>query len=123
MIQPIIALIVIAFFVIKLFLQKQKGQIQKNEFILWLVFWIIAAILIAFIKQIDQLVSNLGFSGSGIQVIFYLGVVILFYFIFKIRLRLAKMDQNITKITTKVAIDRVEKEPGEKPTTNHQVVN
>ncbi|MFH1413013.1 MAG: DUF2304 family protein [bacterium] len=103
MIQEIFALIVIAFFIIKLFWQKQKKQIQRNEFIVWLIFWLIAALLIIFLKQIDQLVSGLGFTGTGIQVIFYFGIVLLFYLIFRIRLRLARIEKNITKIVEKTA--------------------
>ena len=105
MAQQILALIVIAFFLIKIFWQYKNQAIQKNEFSFWLVFWLLAAIIIIFLKKLDLLVAQLGFSGSGIQVIFYLGVVMLFYLIFRLRLRLAKMDQNISRLVEAIAID------------------
>lgn len=107
MFQSIIALIIIAFFLLKLIRQKQNKQIQNSEFIMWLCFWLLAALLIIFLKNIDQLVSGLGFSGSGIQIMFYISVVILFYFIFRIRLRLAKLDKTISKVVEKVALEQV----------------
>ena len=70
----------------------------------WLVFWLLAAFAIVFIKKLDAFVAGLGFSGSGIEVLLYLGVVLLFYFIFRLRLRLEKIEGNITKIVRKLAL-------------------
>jgi len=105
MFQEIIALIIIAFFLFKLFWQKKNQQIQKSEFIFWLIFWIMAALIILLIKQIDLLVAQLGFTGSGIDVAFYLGVALLFYLIFRVRLKMAKLDKQITKLVEKIALN------------------
>lgn len=105
MLQQVIALIIIAFFLARLFWQKQKQQIKGGEFLFWLFFWMIAAIAIIFIKQIDKLVAELGFSGSGIEIIFYVAVVILFYLVFRIRIKLAKIEKDITKIVRNIAIN------------------
>jgi len=106
MFQQILALVIIAFFLIRLFWQKQKKQIRANEFIFWLVFWCLAAILILSLKWIDKLVANLGFSGSGIDILFYISVIILFYLIFKLRLRLVKIEKDITKLVRNIAIKK-----------------
>ena len=92
MMQQIIALALIAFFIWRLSVQKKKQQINKNEFVFWLFFWLLAAIAVIFIRQIDSLVELLGFSGSGINFLLYLAVLLLFYFVFRMRLNLAKMD-------------------------------
>jgi hypothetical protein len=105
MMQQIIALALIAFFIWRLSVQKKKQQINKNEFVFWLFFWLLAAIAVIFIRQIDSLVELLGFSGSGINFLLYLAVLLLFYFVFRMRLNLAKMDKNITEITKKIALD------------------
>lgn len=104
MLQQILALVIIGFFLTRLFWQKQKKQIGANEFIFWLVFWGLAAILILSLKWIDKLVANLGFSGMGIEVLLYLGIAVLFYFIFRLRLKLEKIEKNITKIIREIAI-------------------
>jgi len=107
MIQQIIALILIAFFIWRLKVQKEKKQINKNEFIFWLFFWLCAVVAVIFIRQIDSFVRVLGFSGSGINFLLYLAVLLLFYFVFKMRLNIAKMDKNLTEITRKIALDNV----------------
>jgi hypothetical protein len=61
-------------------------------------------IVIILLKKIDQFVANLGFSSSGIDVILYLSIVFLFYIIFRLRLRMEKLERNITKIIREIAI-------------------
>jgi len=102
--QQIIGLIVIAYFLIRLYSQKKKKQINANEFYFWLVFWLIAGSAVLLLKQIDLLVRNLGFTASGIDVLLYLAVVMLFYSVFRLRIRMARMEQDITKVVRKIAI-------------------
>jgi hypothetical protein len=104
MLQQIVALAIILFFVFRLAGQKRKKQIGSNEFWLWLVFWIFAAVAIIFIKDIDRLVKLFGFSGSGINFLIYLAVLALFYLIFRLRLDLAKMNKNLTEISKRIAL-------------------
>lgn len=105
MLQQILALIVIAFFLARLFWQKQKQQIAAGEMVFWFIFWIAAGFAVVFLKSIDQLVAELGFSGSGIQILIYIAIAIIFYLIFRLRLRLAKMEQDLTKIVRNIALN------------------
>lgn len=107
MLQQIIALVIIAFFLSRLFWQKQKKQIRANEFIFWLVFWLATALAIIMLKWIDEIVLSLGFSGSGIEILLYLGIAILFYFIFRLRLRMEKMEKDITKIVREISLNNI----------------
>jgi len=106
MLQQIIAIIIILFFISRLIAQKRKKIISRNEFSLWLVFWIIAAAAIIFIKDIDHFVAWLGFSGAGINFVIYLAVLALFYLVFRLRLDLAKMDQNLTEIVRQITLKK-----------------
>ncbi|MFA5317895.1 MAG: DUF2304 family protein [Patescibacteria group bacterium] len=102
--QQIIGLIIIAYFLIRLYLQKKQKQINANEFYFWLIFWIIAGAAVLLLKQIDLLVRNLGFTASGIDVLLYLAVVTLFYFVFRLRIRMARIEHNITRVVREMAI-------------------
>jgi len=104
MLQQTLALIIIIFFISRLFQQKKKKQIANNEFILWLGFWIIGALAIIFLKQLDSLVNNLGFSSSAINYLLYLAILILFYLIFKLRLKINKLDQDITDLVRHLSL-------------------
>jgi len=104
MLQQIIALIIILFFILRLISEKRKKKINRNEFNLWFAFWLLSAAAVIFIKQIDRLVAFFGFSGSGINFLIYLAVLGLFYLIFRLRLTVAKLDQNLTEVARQVTL-------------------
>lgn len=104
--QQIIALVFILFFLIRLIQQKKNQDLKQNEFILWLSFWLTGALAIIFIKQLDKFVANLGFSGAGINFLLYLSLFTLFYLVFKLRLKIAKLDSQITKIVREITLNK-----------------
>ncbi len=104
MIQQVIAILILIFFVFKLGREWKKKSITINEFVFWLIFWVIGVFVIALIKPIDKLVMSLGFSSSGINLVFYVAVLLLFYLIFRMRLRMVKTDKDITELSRKIAL-------------------
>jgi len=106
MFQQILALIVVAFFLLRLFGQKNKKQINGNEFLLWLIFWLLALGAVIFIKQIDKLVAWLGFSGTAINILVYLTVLALIYQVFRMRLTIAKMEKNISTLNQALTLKK-----------------
>ncbi len=105
MFQQIIAIIIIVAIVARILILKKNKKINASEFVFWLAFWMVAAILVAGIRWIDRFVTGIGFSGTGIEVLLYLAVVILFYLNFRLRLKVEKMDKDITRIVRKLALD------------------
>jgi len=106
MTQQIIALLFIILFVLRLYQQRKKKQINGNEFLFWLSFWSLGAIAIIFIKQLDALLAQLGFSSGGINFLLYLAVLSLFYFIFKLRLKINKLEKNLTDLVREIALKK-----------------
>ncbi len=106
MLQQTLALLFILFFIIRLFQQKKKKQINGNEFVFWLSFWGLGAIAIIFLKQLDQLVEILGFSGSGINFLLYLAILSLFYLIFKLRLKINKLDKDLSDLVRHITLKK-----------------
>jgi hypothetical protein len=104
MLQQSIALIFIAIFIWRLFTQRKKQTINNNEFIFWLAFWLIGALAIIFIRLLDKLLITAGFSGSGINFLLYLAVITLFYLIFKLRLKISKLEKSLTDLVRELAL-------------------
>lgn len=106
MLQQILAVIIILFFLIRLFRQKKGKEINSSEFFLWLIFWLVALAAIIFIRRIDALVAHLGFSGAGINILVYLVVLALVYLVFRMRLTLAKMEKNISALNQALTLKK-----------------
>lgn len=104
MLQQFLAIGIIIFLASRVFWQKKKKQITGSEFLFWLAFWFLAALAVIFLKQIDRFVAYLGFSSNGINFLLYVSVMVLFYLIFRLRIRLEKQEKNITKIIREIAI-------------------
>ncbi len=104
MLQQLIAVIIILAFLLRLFREKRREEISRSEFALWLSFWSLSLLAVVGIKQIDRLVAWLGFSGSGINFLIYLAVLVLFYFIFRLRLSLGRLDRSLTELTRSEAL-------------------
>lgn len=104
MLQQAIALLFIAIFIWRLSVQKKKKQIGGNEFVFWLSFWLIGAVAVIFIRFLDKFLVTVGFSGSGINFLLYLAVLSLFYLIFKLRLKISKLEKNLTDLVREITL-------------------
>lgn len=109
MIQQIIAIAIIIFFVYRLVVQKNKNNLSQTEFLMWVLFWLFSILVILFIKKIDSFVAFLGFSSAGINVILYLAIAFLFYLLFRIRIKMEKIEKEITSLVRKISLENKDK--------------
>ena len=105
MFQQILALLILLFFLLKLSKARKAKNINSSEFIFWLVFWFLGILSIILIKPLDQFLGKIGFSSSGINLLFYLAVLFLFYLIFKMRIRLVQIEKNLTKLSRDITLN------------------
>ena len=110
MIQILLGLAVVLFFLLRLGWQYYHDQIPKSQFIFWLVFWFIGGLLIIYVRRLDEVAARLGFSSTGIQLLLYVAAVVAFYSIFRMRLKIAKLEKDITEVTRSVALALTKKE-------------
>jgi small membrane protein len=103
--QQTIAILIIFFIIYRQFHLRKKNTISIMEFRLWLIFWVLGILVIMFIKKIDLLVEYIGFSSSGINVILYMVIILLFYFIFKLRIKIEKIEKNMTEVIRNISLD------------------
>ncbi len=106
MLQEAIALIVILFFLGRLAWQYYHSQLGRGQFVFWLIFWFAAGMLVIYIRKIDLLVSRLGFSSNGIELLLYISVVVMFYLIFRQRLMIERLERDLTTLTREAALSR-----------------
>ena len=77
---------------------------------MWLVFWL--AVGVAFItpESLTKIANLLGI-GRGADLVLYVAVVVVFYLMFRIFIRLEKMERDITKVVRRDTIHQANSNP------------
>lgn len=103
MLIQIIILVFILFVLSRTILRFKKGDITLKELIGWFLFWLIVMAAVIWPKNTDVLAKLVGVS-RGADLLVYLSIVVIFFVIFKIIVKLQKIDKEITKIVREVTL-------------------
>ena len=89
--------------IFKLIKQKQNNKITFLAFIFWFFLWLGIAFLFYLPETTSYLATLLG-VGRGVDLALYISIILIFYLLFKVFVRLNKIDREITKIVREQAI-------------------
>ncbi|MDA2921755.1 DUF2304 family protein [Patescibacteria group bacterium AH-259-L07] len=98
----------ILFVVSRLAVRLKSRQVSVLNFLIWLVFWIAATGIILYPEASSYIARALG-VGRGADVVIYISLILIFYFIFYITVRLRIIEQQITGIVRKISLDEDKK--------------
>lgn len=102
----ILVTIFVGFILFRLFVQRQKNKLSVLNFLIWLVLWLIILVVFWQPDTTSYLATWLGI-GRGADLVVYLSIVAIFYLIFRIFVRLNKIEREITKVVREDAIKNV----------------
>jgi hypothetical protein len=103
MIVKVIIILFVLFVFSKLVARFKAGDITRQEFAIWLVFWTLVIAVTLMPKKTDVLAKLLG-VGRGADLLIYISIIVLFFIVFKILVQLEKIDKNITRIVRSSAL-------------------
>lgn len=83
---------------------RRKKNLSKNFLFLWLCFWIGSLFLILQTKVISKFAEILKI-GRGVDLAIYLSIILMFYLIFKLFIRINEAEEKITKLVRKQTIE------------------
>jgi hypothetical protein len=81
----------------------RSGELRLSSLLLWSVFWMALAVVTLLPQSTSWLASFVG-VGRGVDVVIYLAIIILFYLMFRIFLRLEKIEHDITLIVREMGL-------------------
>jgi len=84
-------------------LRFQKKKITPKLFIFWVIIWLIVITVAALPSITDPLSKILG-VGRGADVAFYFAIFLIFFLLYKIMVRLEKIENEITKIVRHLSL-------------------
>jgi hypothetical protein len=113
MIIKLIIILFVAFALWRTYLRFRHKDIGGRELAVWAIFWLLVAIVTLVPKKTDLAAQWLGVE-RGADLLIYLSIIVLFFIVFKIIVKLEKIDRDITKVVRRMAIEG--KEDGDQKT-------
>ena len=90
----------------KLFRQRQANKLSSKAFLLWVILWLIVAIVFWQPDTTSYLANFFGVQ-RGADLAIYVSVIVILYLLFRVFVRLNKVDTEITKLVREDAIKHV----------------
>ncbi|NQU98272.1 DUF2304 family protein [Candidatus Woesearchaeota archaeon] len=104
----IIAIIFALFAYSRAILRYKDKKITNKEFLFWTIIWV-SMIIVAIIPIVASWFSNLFGIRRPVDFMIYASIIILFYIIFKIYVKIESLEQDFTKIVRNLAIKKNKK--------------
>ena len=105
--QPIqiLAIVVMVFGIVRTISLFRERRLSAVWFVFWVIIWGGVGV-VAFVPKIASQVADFLGVGRGIDVLVYVSILLLFYLIFRIYLRLESIERNITKLVREIALHK-----------------
>jgi len=103
-----VVLLFVLFALSRVVLRFREKQISVPELIFWSLIWVAVAVVL-FIPHITEPIARFLNIGRGIDVAVYLSIVLLFYLVFRLYVKIDTMNQDITKLVRRTAIKKAKK--------------
>ena len=105
MLYQVLVIILAVLAILFVYSRFHKKKTSVNTFVLWTLLWIVLAIF-AIIPESSSVLADIIGIGSGVNLVLIFGIIGAYYLIFRVYLRIEALDQNITELVRKIAIDK-----------------
>src|SRR3990167_2812963 len=85
------------FAIISVIKRKREGLLGPKGMIFWIGFWLLAVILVLWPNSTGVVANYLGI-GRGADLVFYVSLVVIFYLLFKLNVKLESLGRDVTKV-------------------------
>lgn len=111
MLIKIITLIFVTLFIMRLGAKLKKKELTLKESLFWGILWFAVGVVVLYPSLADRLAAALGLqTATGIDLVTYLAVALIFFLVFLLYVRLDKIEHNLTKLTRHLALREDNKE-------------
>ncbi|TSC56201.1 MAG: hypothetical protein G01um101418_97 [Parcubacteria group bacterium Gr01-1014_18] len=113
----LLAFIVILAIVSKIFASYRKREISFRLLLIWIVFWFLALLFIWRPNISSEMAVLLGI-GRGTDLVVYFSIIFLFYSLYRIMLRMDRLDRNVTDLVRHIAVHNPVAKPKDEDSHN-----
>lgn len=101
--------VLVVYFIWRVLSKKNSGVLKTSELFGWLVIWLLVLLALWWPGTLSTVATFLGI-GRGVDLAIYLAIVLQFFLIFRLFVKVDRQQQEITVLTRNVAISKVEYE-------------
>jgi hypothetical protein len=109
LIQYLLVLLVLLI-VYRVVIKWRQGILSQRDFIFWAGFWLVVGFIVI-IPETTSFLAELVGIGRGADLVVYLSIVLVFYIIFQMTIKMEKIERNVTKIIRAMALSEEKKAP------------
>ncbi|MBS3125164.1 DUF2304 family protein [Candidatus Woesearchaeota archaeon] len=105
MIEPvqILAAIIMLVGIVRAIVLLRNRKLSGAWFVFWILVWGGVGI-VAFIPAVSYWLAHLVGIGRGLDLLIYLSIIVLFYLVFKLFMKVESMSRNITSLVRELAL-------------------
>jgi small membrane protein len=108
MLLQLLAIVFCLFALWRVIAKFRRQELKPSEFAMWFIFWLAVGVAFVTPASLTYLANLLGI-GRGADLVLYVAVVVVFYLMFRIFVRLEKMEHEITKVVRASSLSRAER--------------
>jgi len=101
----ILIILFIAYVVFRTTKRFVKKDITLREYLIWLTFWILVGAATLVPQKTDIIAQAVGVE-RGADLLFFVSIIALFFIVFKIIVKLEKIERDITAVVRNTAINK-----------------
>lgn len=90
----------------RVFVQYRRGNVSIKWLVFWILFWVLTG-LVVWLPQTTEIVARFVGVGRGVDVAIYLSIPMLFYFVFRLFVRMENMEREMTILVRKIALTEI----------------
>lgn len=98
----IILILIIALIIARLVYKFAKKELSRSQFILWLIIWLVAVVIIWLPDLTAYLAAKVG-VGRGVDLVVYGAIIVAYYWLFRMLVRIEKIEKDITRLVQGLA--------------------
>lgn len=101
--QYVLLTLVVLFFVLTLRGRSLVDRAYRVHIVGWIVVWVLGGLVVVFPAVLSRVAEILGI-GRGVDVVVYIGMMVLVYVVFRLMIRIYLMEREITKLVRHIAL-------------------
>jgi small membrane protein len=103
----IVAIVFALFAFSRVVLRLREKKLSIFEFSFWTIVWLALVLVAIFPEALSVVALRIGIQ-SGIGLVVYTGMILLFYLLFRVYVKIDTMEQEITALTRAITLSRAQ---------------